>query len=337
MNIRHIMDKGLDSPIWDRWALTVGRTAADDLAEFGAGDGLEEQDSSDEGTLIGDMKEFDLEEGYSDEPPEEIMREEGLEDAHDYKQRHRDTRAALDRERAEKAALQAQLATLQQQRMQPAQPNVIQAGQPDPLAQIEQQYASEKERLKAQTMNTIRGFKRDDPMIQDKIADAWAKHSEQVAELALNVSDQRRQVQTRHTQDLEAYRENQAARALASAGYDPKADKEAFVERVVLLNHRTPGWERGMSDAETYDYVVKQMREGGHVSANPERLTPRQQHEALRNNGRTAVKPGARQDPANPKKKTQKEEPDVSFHDQMRQIKRKRTVTEDQAMRMKIR
>lgn len=336
MNIRHIMAQGIDSPIWDRLALTVGRTAADDLAELGAGDGLDDGDGSDEGTLLGDMKEFDLEEGYSDEMPAELAAE-AEEETHDYRQRHRDTRAALDRERAEKAALQAQLATLQQQRTQPAQPNVIQAGQPDPLAHIEQHYASEKDRLKAQTMNTIRAFNRNDPMIQDKIANAWAKHSEDVAELALNVSEQRRQVKTRQEQDIEAYRDNQAARALQAAGYDPKSDREAFVERVVLLNHRTPGWERGMSDAETYDYVVKQMREGGHVSANPERLTPRQQHEALRNTGRTAVKPGARQDPTNPKKKALPEEKDVSFHEQMRQLKRKRTVTEDQAMRMKMR
>ena len=335
MKIQHMMAVGIDSPIRDR-CLAVGRTAADDLAEYsGGGSTMEDDDDSDVQTMSKDLERADFTEGYHDEKPADFLDDEELEEPHDWKKRHSDTRLALDRERAEKAALQAQLASIQQQR---SQPQPIQQQGIDPMAAIDQAYAQEKERLKVSTMNAIKGFNRQDPQIQDKIADAWARHSEQVVELASATQEKRSRYAADNERALQSYRDREAGRALAQAGFDPVSDKDAFIDKVILLNGRTPGWERGMSDAQTYEYVAEQMRQGGYVSSNSQQqLTPRQQHEALRNNARSAVRPGARQDPAAPKKKALPEEKDVSFFDQMRQLKRSRQVTIEQARRMKVR
>jgi biopolymer transport protein ExbD len=224
--------------------------------------------------------------------------------------------------------------------MQPAQPHILPPGQTtDPLTQIDHAYQAQKKQLHQQTMNTIKLLNRQDPLIQDKIATIWAEHAEKLGELDGDRRERKLQMQADQRAYYQQVMDRETTRALTQAGLDPVAHKDAFVDQVAVLNFRQPGWDAGMSQSQTYDYVVEQLKTGGRVapSTTTEKLTPYQQHQALRQGAMGALKAGARLDPAKPQKKKPPEEKDVSFHQQLRAAKKARTVTEEQAMRLKIR
>lgn len=345
----HHLFNGPASPFVDRFRLMAGpegRTAADDLADYGVGAGSDDDGSigvetPEEGTLAADIQDFNLEQGYQDDPPESFdAGDPEPPQPHDYRKRYADTKTALEASNAEKAALKAQLEVMAQQR-QPSQPNVLQPGQTDDaIAQIDREYQQQKAQLTKSVMAEIKHMNRQDPLAQQKVAELWATHQERLVELDGDRRERRAQYAQQAQSAQQQYFQREATRALTQAGLDASLH-DKFVDQVAVLNFRQPGWDHGMAPAQTFDYVANLLKERGvaPVNSNPtqqQQLTPQQQHDALRRGARGGLKAGARLDPTKPTKKVQ-EEKDVSWHEQMRQHKRSRIVTQDQAMRMKQR